>query len=971
MLKLVVFASDSLKTYYEKGEIKERYFNPNNYFDEVHFISLNDEEIEEDKVQKLVGKAKIKIHAIGKWNPWPLPNVSRIAFQRRVLKLIREINPTAIRAYDPLLPGYLAVYCGKKLNVPSVISLHADYDEEREYSKQFGWKKYLKFYFYSKMFEKAALQGADKIMCVTEFLTNYAKKYGVHAGKLEVIYNRVDTNRFRRGDRLNNEPVRIICVGRQNKQKNQQCLIKAIKDLPVELLLIGDGDQHDYLVTLAKELGIENRVIFIKSVPHSEIHKYYADSDIFAIATDHEGMCCHPETSIITTAGLKEINQIKKGDLIIDYFSNLCTVNKVMKRNINEKLIKIIPYGSFPVLLTKEHKVLIAKRKQKKKEDYSFEWIKAEDLVQGDKVFSPNLPVVYNKSYSWDLINFDKNLQRNSKEVWNKMGFSIYNKKMPKKFKRKIILNKDTARMLGYYVAQGSSYKNTINFAAGNKIQELKLTKKVIKTYWGIDSDIYGKKNNYQLRYCGKILDTFFSNICGKGARNKKIPPEIMYSSNDIRDSFLEGFLEGDGCKLAKKHYGLTTVSKTLAKQLILLLNSLGYRNTISIDKRMNAYNITYIKDFKKTHSNKSWRFNNGVLKSIRKIEKISYTGEVYDLHIPKGNNYTTSSFNIHNCIPLVEAMASSLPVVVTDKEPLPEVVQNAGFLVERTPEAFAEAFKKLIEYPELRAELGLHGRLRSMDFDTQIIEEKEAKMYDDLINKISNQITTLLGDTRWLHEERMNYLTNKVKEIKEELKRPIIVLDVGCGDGIVTSYIVTCLEEEDKLYGVDYDPVRLKRLSSKLKIEIIEGDATKLPIQDNFADIINIHHVLEHIPEEEKAISELKRVLKPDGYLIIGVPNEGGVLGKVLRTIHWKQYRKDKNLKSGWHVNFYSRKGLIKKLKRQGLKVIEIKGVGAIFPFYPIHYFILKRRFLFRIGNWKAQIFKGLSDSLFFIIKK
>lgn len=613
MLRLVVFASDSLKNYYNKGEIKERYFNPNNYFDEVHFISLNDEEVEEDKVQQLVGKAKIKIHTIGKWNPWPAPNFSRIIFQRKVLKLVREINPTAIRAYDPLFPGYLAVYCGKKLNVPSVISLHADFDEEREYNKQFGRLRYWKFYWYSKMFEKASLQGADKIMCVTKFLTNYAKKYGTASRKIEVIYNRVDTSRFRRGDRLYNEPVRIICVGRQNKQKNQQCLIKAIKDLPVELLLIGDGDQHNYLVSLVKELNIENKVKFIKSVPHSDIHKYYAESDIFAIATDHEGMC-----------------------------------------------------------------------------------------------------------------------------------------------------------------------------------------------------------------------------------------------------------------------------------------------------------------------------------------------------------------------IPLVEAMASSLPVVVTDKEPLPEVIQNAGFLVERTPEAFAEAFKKLIEYPELRAELGLHGRLRSMDFDTQIIEEKEAKMYDELINKVSNQITTLLGDTKWLHEERMKYLTNKIKQIKDELKRPLTILDVGCGDGIVTEYIFKIVGEEDKLIGVDYDPVRLKRLSDRMKtIVTIEGNILDLPIPDNSIDIINIHHVLEHIPEEKKAITELKRVLKSDGYLIIGVPNEGGILGKILRTIHWRQYKVDQNLKSGWHVNFYSRKGLTKKLERQGLKVIEIKGVGAIFPFYPIHYFILKRRFLFRIGNWKAQIFKGLSDSLFFITKK
>ena len=50
--KLVVFPNDSLLDYYKKGEIKERYFNPKNWFDEIHVISLFDHEIESDKVKQ-------------------------------------------------------------------------------------------------------------------------------------------------------------------------------------------------------------------------------------------------------------------------------------------------------------------------------------------------------------------------------------------------------------------------------------------------------------------------------------------------------------------------------------------------------------------------------------------------------------------------------------------------------------------------------------------------------------------------------------------------------------------------------------------------------------------------------------------------------------------------------------------------------------------------------------------------------
>ena len=46
--------------YFEKGEIKENYYNPQNFFNEVHIISFTQKDIDELKVQKLVGKAKIQ-----------------------------------------------------------------------------------------------------------------------------------------------------------------------------------------------------------------------------------------------------------------------------------------------------------------------------------------------------------------------------------------------------------------------------------------------------------------------------------------------------------------------------------------------------------------------------------------------------------------------------------------------------------------------------------------------------------------------------------------------------------------------------------------------------------------------------------------------------------------------------------------------------------------------------------------------
>ena len=52
-MKACIFPNDPIIAYLEKGEIKERYFNPNNIFDEIHIISFIDKDVEVEKVQKI------------------------------------------------------------------------------------------------------------------------------------------------------------------------------------------------------------------------------------------------------------------------------------------------------------------------------------------------------------------------------------------------------------------------------------------------------------------------------------------------------------------------------------------------------------------------------------------------------------------------------------------------------------------------------------------------------------------------------------------------------------------------------------------------------------------------------------------------------------------------------------------------------------------------------------------------------
>ncbi|MFB5630913.1 MAG: glycosyltransferase family 4 protein [Nitrosopumilaceae archaeon] len=286
MKKICVFPNDPLISYFKKGEIKSRYFNPKNMFDEVHVISLFDDDIKEEEVKDVAGNAYFKIHVVGKVNL-----VNKNSKKKKIIELIKEIKPDILRAYNPLLQGWMAVQVKKKLDIPLVISLHGDYDRDRRYfsRKNKDYKTYLKLLYTKKTLEPISLKNADKIIIIYDFIRNYAEKMG---GKdINLIYNRINLSQFSPEVKpifKESKPV-IICVGRLIKEKNQECLIKAIKDLDVILLIIGNGLEYDNLVKLTRDLGIEEKVRFETSIPNERIQEYYASATIFALPIKYGG----------------------------------------------------------------------------------------------------------------------------------------------------------------------------------------------------------------------------------------------------------------------------------------------------------------------------------------------------------------------------------------------------------------------------------------------------------------------------------------------------------------------------------------------------------------------------------------------------------------------------------------------------------------------------------------------------------
>jgi SAM-dependent methyltransferase len=96
-------------------------------------------------------------------------------------------------------------------------------------------------------------------------------------------------------------------------------------------------------------------------------------------------------------------------------------------------------------------------------------------------------------------------------------------------------------------------------------------------------------------------------------------------------------------------------------------------------------------------------------------------------------------------------------------------------------------------------------------------------------------------------------------------------VLDAGCGVGYGTSMLAE--HGPARLVGVDISADALARAPED-RLELVEADLRELPFEADSFDLVVCFEVIEHIEDHERVVDELRRVLRPDGALLISSPN-------------------------------------------------------------------------------------------------
>jgi SAM-dependent methyltransferase len=101
-------------------------------------------------------------------------------------------------------------------------------------------------------------------------------------------------------------------------------------------------------------------------------------------------------------------------------------------------------------------------------------------------------------------------------------------------------------------------------------------------------------------------------------------------------------------------------------------------------------------------------------------------------------------------------------------------------------------------------------------------------------------------------------------------------LLEIGSGMG----HLVGQLEDTFETFGMDLNHWAVKQSRSVVnKTNLQTASAQELPYKDGAFNVVIIKHIVEHLPEPEKAIREIGRVIEPGGVLILATPNLDSLL--------------------------------------------------------------------------------------------
>jgi len=385
--------------------------------------------------------------------------------------------------------------------------------------------------------------------------------------------------------------------------------------------------------------------------------------------SDEDNRCVPPGTLVMSNPGLKPIEELKVGDLVLTKEGRYKRVIRTYKDPFRGDLLRIRAYHLPEITVTPNHKIWASKGN-------GFKWIEAKDLEIGDKIIL-SFPAGERDVSAIKITDYI-----DTKDLWVEDG-KVYGShphtgKNPKAHPvpEYIPISNDFLRIVGYYLSEGYTTPHYLKFAFN--IEEREYILDLIMTMnklFNLPATVYPRSNAeaVEIQFGCLPLARLFKTLFSTGAHNKKLPEFFMHLPKEKLREIIKGCFRGDGSNTSKKgkRIELCTTSINLANQLRLILLKLGIVTSFREEDnsrgfcngkpskiyRIYADGYTQLTQeifgatpiIKEKHPRKGYIEGNHLVTPIYSISKVPYSGYVYNIEVEDDHSYNLLGGTVSN----------------------------------------------------------------------------------------------------------------------------------------------------------------------------------------------------------------------------------------------------------------------------------------------------------------------------------
>ncbi len=183
--------------------------------------------------------------------------------------------------------------------------------------------------------------------------------------------------------------------------------------------------------------------------------------------------------------------------------------------------------------------------------------------------------------------------------------------------------------------------------------------------------------------------------------------------------------------------------------------------------------------------------------------------------------------------------------------------------------------------------------------------------------------------------QEMFREIFRRILRFIQKFQKAGVILDIGAGVGLVVD---TAKHMGFDAYGVEPSLPSVYAAHKYFRVSL-DTSLSRFKKRMKVVDVVLLNHVVEHLPDPKETLIEIVSLLKPEGYLVIGVPNIASWIG-FLKQARWQSLIPDQHR---WHFSLHTLDQLILPLGFERVGMISDNHDRSIHPSWkrPLYFIV------------------------------